>query len=210
MHRQTRALSTSCLGCLSGEQAKDTELIQYATEIKVRAERRCGELLKANLTTPAERGSMGAEARWDGKSSDTTSHRPTLADMGLTKDESSRYQQLAAMPAEHFETAVATAKATAGDDLRRVTKGLDSFAQQPSELLRLFICGARAKIKPKGAGRKVRVCRVRLKGQEWATNSILFHYDSYGTAGRAHFSSNWYGMRMRNAEPSLCVPSMST
>ncbi len=35
--------------------------------------------------------------------------------MGLTKDESSRYQQLAAMPAEHFETAVATAKATAGE-----------------------------------------------------------------------------------------------
>lgn len=32
--------------------------------------------------------------------------------MGLTKDESSRYQQLAAMPAEHFKTAVATAKAT--------------------------------------------------------------------------------------------------
>lgn len=35
--------------------------------------------------------------------------------MGLTRDESSRYQQLAAMPAEHFETAVATAKATAGE-----------------------------------------------------------------------------------------------
>lgn len=35
--------------------------------------------------------------------------------MGLTRDESSRYQQLAAMPQEHFETAVATAKATAGE-----------------------------------------------------------------------------------------------
>jgi hypothetical protein len=35
--------------------------------------------------------------------------------MGLSKSESSRYQQLAAMPAEHFETAVATAKATAGE-----------------------------------------------------------------------------------------------
>ncbi len=34
--------------------------------------------------------------------------------MGLTKDESSRYQQLAAMPAEHFETEVATAKTTVG------------------------------------------------------------------------------------------------
>lgn len=41
---------------------------------------------------------------------------PTLADMGLTRDESSRYQQLVAMPADCFETAVATAKATAGGD----------------------------------------------------------------------------------------------
>ena len=96
-------------------QAKDTELIQYATEIKVRAERRCGELLRANIATPAERGERGAEARWNGKSSDTTSHKPTLAEMGLSKDESSRYQSLASMSAEHFEAAVATAKATAGE-----------------------------------------------------------------------------------------------
>jgi hypothetical protein len=40
---------------------------------------------------------------------------PTLAEMGLTHNESSRYQQIAAMPAEHFETAVKTAKATAGE-----------------------------------------------------------------------------------------------
>ena len=96
-------------------QAKDSELIQYATEIKVRAERRCGELLKANVSTPAARGEQGAQARWGGKSDHSTSYSPTLADMGLTKDESSRYQQLADMPAEHFETAVATAKATAGE-----------------------------------------------------------------------------------------------
>lgn len=90
-------------------QAKDSELIQYATEIKVRAERRCGELL---ATTEKNRGAQGI-----GKSaverSDSTP--PTLSEMGLTRDESSRYQQLAAMPAEHFETAVATAKATAGE-----------------------------------------------------------------------------------------------
>lgn len=47
------------------------------------------------------------------RSNDATT--PTLAQMGLTRDESSRYQQLAAMPADHFETAVATAKATAGE-----------------------------------------------------------------------------------------------
>ena len=89
-----------------------------ATEIKVRAERRCGELLRTNLATPAERGERGAEVRWGSRSNDATSQPPTLADMGLTRDESSRYQQLAAMPAEHFETAVATAKATAGEVMR--------------------------------------------------------------------------------------------
>lgn len=40
--------------------------------------------------------------------------RPTLTEIGLTKSESSRYQQLARMSNEHFEAAVATAKDTAG------------------------------------------------------------------------------------------------
>lgn len=90
------------------KQAKDSELIQYATEIKVRAERRCGELLAST-----ERARPEDNLKCGPKSHDATTG-PTLADMGLTKDESSRYQQLAAMPAEHFETAVATAKATVG------------------------------------------------------------------------------------------------
>ena len=83
--------------------AKDTELIQYATDIKVRAERRCGELLQATVEHGGDR------------KSESRSKAPTLNDMGLTKDESSRYQSLASMSAEHFETAVATAKATAGE-----------------------------------------------------------------------------------------------
>ena len=95
-------------------QAKDTEMIQWATEIKVRAERRCGELLRGNVATASERGQQGAKARWDGKSDEPTSHAASLSDMGLTKDQSSRYQSLASMSDDHFETAVATAKDTAG------------------------------------------------------------------------------------------------
>lgn len=90
-------------------QAKDTDLIKHATEIKVRAERRCGELLRnAEKNTGARGAGPVAVERYD-------HDRPTLAQMGLTKDESSRYQRLADMPAEHFETAVETAKATAGE-----------------------------------------------------------------------------------------------
>ena len=96
-------------------QAKDSELIEYATEIKVRAERRCGELLARTEKNTGARMNGGGEfpavERCDSRET------PTLADMGLTRDESSRYQQLAAMPAEHFETAVSTAKATAGEQV---------------------------------------------------------------------------------------------
>lgn len=85
-------------------QAKDQDLIQYATEIKVRAERRCGELLS---TTEKNKGATVPGTNRGITRSDDSTASPTLADMGLTKDESSRYQQLAAMPSEHFEAAVA-------------------------------------------------------------------------------------------------------
>ena len=92
-------------------QAKDSQLIQYATEIKVRAERRCGELLARAEKNPGAKGS--GSNQHEVRSHDSTA--PKLSDMGITRDESSRYQQLAAMPDEHFETAVETAKATAGE-----------------------------------------------------------------------------------------------
>lgn len=93
-------------------QAKDTELIQYATEIKVRAERRAGEMLKE----AGERGERVTyrDARWGESESQDATRKPTLADIGVTKDQSARWQSLAGMSDEHFETAVATAKDTAG------------------------------------------------------------------------------------------------
>jgi hypothetical protein len=90
-------------------QAKDSELIQYATEIKVRAERRCGELLR-NAKQAGELAPHGGDRR-----SETRSHATTLKDVGISGDQSSRWQRLAAMPTEHFEAAVETAKATAGE-----------------------------------------------------------------------------------------------
>lgn len=87
-------------------QAKDQELILWATEIKVRAERRAGEM----LTQAQGRGEL-AKAGGDMKKE---SPPPTLSDIGITKDQSSRWQQLASMTEEHFEAAVATAKETAG------------------------------------------------------------------------------------------------
>lgn len=100
-------------------QAKDTELIQWATEIKVRAERQAGEMLAASAANrtragKSEGGQRAAAERWGSKSDAATSHPPTLADIGITKDQSSRWQSLASMSEDHFEAAVATAKDTAG------------------------------------------------------------------------------------------------
>lgn len=86
-------------------QAKDQELILWATEIKVRAERKAGELLRET----AERGERHHQGRVVADEKPTT-----LGDLGITANQSSRWQSLASMTDEHFETAVATAKETAG------------------------------------------------------------------------------------------------
>lgn len=113
------------------KQARDTQMVQWATEIKVRAERRCGEMLRDSAET-GQRNTGGKPSH------DATVTK--LRDLGITRDQSSRYQKLAAMPAEHFETAVETAKATAGavtsahmlrlaDELR-TTRELDQSLEQ--------------------------------------------------------------------------------
>jgi hypothetical protein len=87
-------------------QAKDQELILWATEIKVRAERKAGELL-AMARANGDRAGSGGSLKKESKPA-------TLSDIGISNDQSSRWQQLASMSADHFEAAVATAKDTAG------------------------------------------------------------------------------------------------
>lgn len=76
------------------------EMQNKAAEIKLRAERRCGEL----LGEMAERG----ERATDGKpSQDVMVSPPTLADLGVEPMQSSRWQKLAAIPAPAFERYIA-------------------------------------------------------------------------------------------------------
>jgi hypothetical protein len=98
-------------------QAKDQELILWATEIKVRAERQAGAMLTA-MAERGERAVQGDGPKFDPQNSSivglSTDKPATLADLGVNKRESYRWQSLASMSDEHFETAVATAKDTAG------------------------------------------------------------------------------------------------
>ncbi|WP_342620828.1 hypothetical protein [Rhodoferax sp. GW822-FHT02A01] len=70
-------------------QANDSQLIQYATEIRVRAQRRAGEML---AQTPKATG-----VRMNGPVVEANDRREaaTLADMGITKDQSANWQSLA-------------------------------------------------------------------------------------------------------------------
>lgn len=85
-------------------QAKDTELVEWATEIKVRAERRAGEMLRDS----------GIKAG-NPQLSKTTTIVGKLPDLGISRDQSSRWQKLAAVPEDKFEQAVAAAKEVAGE-----------------------------------------------------------------------------------------------
>ncbi len=72
------------------------EAIRHATEIKLRAERKAGEILRE---TPKNEGAKGV-----GKGAVIVGDRtPTLKEIGVTKNQSSRYQKLAALPAPEFE-----------------------------------------------------------------------------------------------------------
>jgi len=95
-------------------QAQDKELLQWATEIKVRAERRAGEMMRDTEKNKGAAGNPGGRGASIVQSQDVTAH-PTLADMGISKNESSRWQKLAAVSSEKFEEAVAAAKEVAGE-----------------------------------------------------------------------------------------------
>ena len=78
-------------------QAKDDALLSSALEVKLRAERRAGELL-TEMAERQERHGRGQEM-----SSPDDIKPPTLADLGITRDQSSDWQKLARMPPDRFE-----------------------------------------------------------------------------------------------------------
>lgn len=63
------------------------------------------------LRVGAENGERATTGRPGKTSHDVTFSAPTLSDIGISKNQSSRWQKLADMPDEHFETAVETAMA---------------------------------------------------------------------------------------------------
>ena len=94
-----------------GRMAKDKSLEVDAAEIRIRAERRLGEMLAAQKADGGLNrgtvlaGSYGGASRGESAvvSDDRRLHTPTLASAGISKDLSSRAQKLAAIPEQEFE-----------------------------------------------------------------------------------------------------------
>src|SRR4030088_240474 len=79
------------------QQAKDRTLIEDATEIRLRAEIRAGELLREMEKNKGASGGGKKDAP-RGRVVEPRDTAPKLSDLGVTKTQSSRWQKLASLP----------------------------------------------------------------------------------------------------------------
>lgn len=99
-------------------QARNYHAERQVAEIRVRAERRCGELLK-EMKKRGERAvppnSLRKGTKAPSSDAPTTGKPSTLDDLGITRDQASQWQKLAEIPEEDFEKAlVVTAQGIQG------------------------------------------------------------------------------------------------
>lgn len=87
------------------KQAKNKQLEVDAAEIRIRAERRLGQMLQETAET-GERQTRGG----DRKAAESKSIAPTLIDIGISKDLSARAQAIASVPEQQFEQILSEAR----------------------------------------------------------------------------------------------------
>lgn len=118
-----------------GRMAKDKTLEVDAAEIRIRAERRLGEMLSAQKADGGlNRGTVVAgNKEGAGQGSPvvvTNDHRPKLADAGISKDLSSRAQKLAAVPEAEFEAELAAKRERDQKEGARVSARLEKAGER--------------------------------------------------------------------------------
>lgn len=107
------------------QQKESLEIQNDAAEIKLRAERRIGELLIAAKEN-GERADRGGDKKSKLHNA-TLIEPPTLADLGIEKTAAKRWQDVARLPEETFESFIKDTRAASQEV---TTSGVLSLAQQ--------------------------------------------------------------------------------
>jgi hypothetical protein len=105
---------------LYSRQARNHDLEKQCAEIRIRAGRRVGQLLKEREMAKGGRPAKNRSRETTGLESPAP-----LSDLGISKDQSSRWQQLADMPDETFEEALAS------EPVKPTTGAVLNFAKPP-------------------------------------------------------------------------------
>ena len=141
---------------LYAKQAKNTDAERRACEIRLRAERRTGELLRdLARATPAEAAAVGGQTGGRGRDSHVapldkaiqpaSPYAETLTRTGISRQTAHRYQALAAVPQATFDEALRepTKPTTSGvlakaEATRVVQQARDPAPQMPADSLWLW------------------------------------------------------------------------
>jgi hypothetical protein len=118
------------------KQAKDRTLIEDATEIRMRAERRAGEMLREMEKNQGTR-SQGRPKKGGSSARPPKDDTPKLSDLGITKTQSSRWQRIAALDGETFESRVVAARKKALNGLDNVHREVKQRAERAAYAARI-------------------------------------------------------------------------
>jgi hypothetical protein len=97
--------------------ARDSELIGLATELRMRAERRLGEMIAAQ--PKATGGEHGGKKTLDGLRNNPTNPTATLAEAGVDKNLAHRARKAAKLNDKEFEAKVMASKAKAAGEVKK-------------------------------------------------------------------------------------------
>jgi N6-adenosine-specific RNA methylase IME4 len=115
------------------QQAKDRSLIEDATEIRLRAERRAGELLRE-----MEKNKGAVAGKTGRKGQPVLDTKPKLSDLGVSKTQSSQWQALAALPQKRFEAVVDDARGKVARAVRSAVREVEIEQERASYRARTY------------------------------------------------------------------------
>lgn len=110
-------------------QAQNKQLEIDASEIRIRAERRLGEMM-AEQREAGLLNKGGGDQKSDQRGKKSPSDLPTLADAGIDKDLAKRARQYASIPAKKFESILAERRERIEQENERVSVKLHTEAKK--------------------------------------------------------------------------------